>query len=497
MSITIEDVLKSFRLHLTDKRKRLIVKAYEFAKAAHKGQKRKSGENYIVHPLGTAKILAELGMGSITVASALLHDVPEDTSITLKDIEKEFGSEISGIISGITKLGKVQLRGSREEYFLENLRKMFLAMVTDIRSIIVKLADRLDNMNSLGYLEKEKQQRIAQETMEIFVPIANRLGMGEVKGKLEDLAFKYIDPENFEMVRKLSADEYRERENYVRQAISELKAELKKEGIKAISISGRTKNLYRTFLKLKERDMNIKRIYDLAAIRILVPGIPDCYETLGVVHKKYHPMVGRIKDYISLPKPNGYQSLHTTVFGPGGKIMEIQIRTQKMHDEAEFGIAAHWIYSEKETAGWKKYFFKFHKSTPAINDLIWIRQLREWQNEIGHGDFEEFMRGLKIDFLKNHIFAFTPKGDIIDLPEEATPVDFAYLIHSEVGKRTIGARADGKIIPLDYQIKNGQVIEILTSKEKKYPSRDWLRFVKTSGARGHIKRELRKKEEKA
>lgn len=491
--VTIQDVLKNFRSSLNRERKNRILEAYEFAKKAHEGQKRKSGEDYIQHSLETALIIAKVGMRSKTIAAGLLHDVPEDTSATLEEIRKKFGEEIAFMVDGVTKLGKIKLRGSQEEYFLENTRKMFLAMAADIRVVIIKLADRLHNMRTLEYVLKEKQRRIAQETMEIFVPIADRLGIGELKGELEDLSFKFLDGKNYDKVKSLEERQYQEIEGYIQRAIEEIEMELKKEGIKIIEIKGRAKRLHSLYLKLTQHDMNIDRIYDLAAIRVIVPEIADCYETLGIVHKKYHPLVGRIKDYISLPKPNGYQSIHTTVFGPEGRILEIQIRTKKMHNEAEFGIASHWIYNEQEKIGWKRFFFKGKTKFPE-KELTWIKQLREWQNEIGRDD-DEFMSGLKIDFLKSRIFAFTPKGDIINLPEGATPVDFAYMIHSDVGNRTIGAKADRKIVPLSYRINNAQVIEILTSKENKKPSQDWLNFVKTSNAKVHIRRELKRYEE--
>jgi len=494
--LTIENVLKSLKLPATESRKKLIIKAYEFADKAHAGQKRKSGIAYIQHSLATAKTLAEIGMGSKTIAAGLLHDVPEDTSTTLDDVEKNFGMEIASLVNGVTKLGKIKLRESHEEYFLENLRKMFLAMAADIRVVIIKLADRFHNMRTLDHLPPEKQQRIAKETMEIYAPIANRLGIGELKGKLEDLSFKYLDSKNYEYVKKLETKQFEEREKYVNLSIKDLKKELRNSGIKVISIHGRIKHIYRLFLKLQRNNMDINLIYDLTAIRIIVPDIADCYEALGIVHKKYRPMVGRIKDYISLPKPNGYQSIHTTIFGPEGRIIEVQIRTQKMHDEAEFGIAAHWIYTEKEKSLWNKYlpvgkYLKSKKSKVPEKELKWVKQLREWQNEIGRDD-DEFIESLKIDFFTNHIFAFTPKGDIIDLPENAIPIDFAYAIHTEIGNRTIGAKADGIIVPLTYHIKNGQVIQILTTKENKKPSRDWLRSVKTSVAKSQIKRQLKK-----
>lgn len=489
--LTVEDVLKSLRVSRTPKREALIKHAYEFAEIAHRGQKRKSGEDYIQHSLATGKNLADLGMGSRTITAGILHDVPEDTERTLEEIKKDFGPEIAFMVDGVTKLGKIKLRGTNQELYLENLRKMFLAMAADIRVVIIKLADRLHNMETLYALSEEKQRKIANETMEVFVPIANRLGIGEIKGRLEDLAFQYMDKKDYESVKKMSEEQYGLKKKNVERAAAELKHELQKEGIKVIDIYGRTKRLYRLFQKLKRYDMDINKIYDLAGIRIIVPEIADCYEALGVVHKKYRPLVGRIKDYISLPKPNGYQSIHTTIFGPGGSIMEIQIRTQKMHDEAEFGIAAHWIYSEKHKSGWKSFFdFSEKKSLPK-EDLTWIRQLREWQNELGK-DNEEFIEGLKIEFFKNHIFAFTPKGDVVDLPEEATPIDFAYKVHSEIGHRAMGAKADGKMVPLDYKIKNGEVISIITSKEYKNPNRDWLRFVRTSLAKSQIRRALKK-----
>jgi len=488
--LALKDILDSLRSP-NDTRIKLITKAYEFTAKAHDGQKRRSGEDYVQHPIAVAKILADLGMGSKTISAGLLHDTVEDTAVTLSEIEEKFGKEIAGMVDGITKLGKIKLRGSHEEYFLENLRKMFLAMAADIRIIIIKLADRLHNMQTLEYNPPAKQLRIANETMEVFAPIANRLGMGEMKSKLQDLAFMYLDRKNYEFVKELEEINYKQREKYVQQAIQELKEEIKKEGIDIIEIHGRAKSIYSLFLKLKEYDMDINRIYDLAAVRIIVPEVADCYDVLGIVHKKYRPMIGRIKDYISLPKSNGYQSIHTTVFGPDGKIIEVQIRTMKMHNEAEFGIAAHWLYSEsKKKKNWRDYLFKKKLDIPK-KELEWVNQLREWQQEIGRDD-EEFMQSLKIDFFKNHIFAFTPMGDIIDLPEDATPIDFAYAIHGEIGNHATGAKANGNMVPLDYRIRNGEVLEILTSDSRKGPNADWLKFVKTAVAKSHIRKETRK-----
>ncbi len=489
-NLILQDILDSLHDTPSEARKKVITEAYHFAIEAHKGQKRRSGEDYVQHPIAVAKILANIGMGGKTIAAGLLHDVPEDTPVSLIEIEKKFGKEITNLVDGVTKLGRIKLRGSHEEYYLENLRKMLLAMATDIRVIIIKLADRLHNMQTLEHNPADKQLRIARETMEVFAPIANRLGMGEIKSQLQDLSFKYLDSEKYALVNDMEETHYKEKEKYVTQAIEEIEIEMKKEGITVIEINGRAKSLYSLFLKLQKHDMDISRVYDLAAVRVIVPEVADCYETLGIVHKKYRPMIGRIKDYISLPKPNGYQSIHTTVFGPDGKIIEVQIRTQKMHSEAEFGIAAHWIYSEKKKKNWKDFLFKTKRGVPE-KEIEWVKQLREWQNEIGRDD-EEFMKSLHIDFFKNHIFAFTPQGDIIDLPEDATPIDFAYAIHGEIGNHAVGAKVDNKMVPLDHHIKNGEVVEILTSKDRKGPNQDWLKFAKTTSAKSHIKRELRK-----
>ena len=488
--MTLAELYAHYKNPLNARQKQLIAEAFEFAKAAHAGQKRKTGEDYFEHSVETAAILAEIGMRSRTTAAALLHDVPEDTKFTLEDIRQKFGNETAELVDGITKLGKFKLRGDKKEVQLENLRKIFLAMAEDIRVVLIKLADRLHNMRTLHALPPEKQERIARETMEIYAPIANRLGIGEIKGELEDLAFKYLDPENYKLAKGLLDKEYKERKNDLEVAIEELREELKKNNIKVIEIHGRAKQTYRFFLKLKKHDMNVDQVYDVVAVRIVVPDIPDCYEALGIVHKKYRPLIGRIKDYISLPKPNGYRSIHTTVFGPKGKFLEIQIRTPRMHDEAEFGIAAHWIYSGPKT--WRDYFLR--RYTPEEipeEELAWVKQLREWQKDLGTDNLE-FVQGLKIDFFQNHIFAFTPKGDIIDLPEDATPIDFAYAVHTEIGNRMIGAKVDGKLVSLDSKIRNGQVVEILTSKDAKTPNQDWLRVVKTSSAKSKIRQQLRR-----
>ncbi len=495
--LTVDDVLAAAKVPLDTAGRRLVQNAFAYADDAHRGQKRRSGEPYVQHCLHTARILAQIGMDAGTIAAGLLHDVPEDTARTLQDVERVFGKEIAWMVDGVTKLGHIRLRGSHEEVFVENLRKMFLAMAQDIRVVIVKLADRLHNMRTLQYVKPEKQYRIAKETMEVYAQIANRLGISEIKTEMEDLAFRYLEPEAYARVRAMYERERAYGTQYVTHAIGEIERALREEGIKVQDITGRAKSLYSLYIKLKRYDMDISRIYDLVAIRIIVPSVADCYEALGIVHKRYRPMVGRIKDYISLPKPNGYQSIHTTIFGPEGRIIEVQIRTPQMHAEAEFGIAAHWLYKEQTVSGWRAYLFgkKKRGGVRSPDDrqrqTRWIKQLREWQNEVG-SDHAEFMKSLRIDFFKNHIFAFTPRGDIIDLPEESTPIDFAYAVHTEVGNRATGAKANGKMVPLDYEIRNGDVIEILTTKDAKAPNAKWLDFVRTSRARSDIRRALRR-----
>ena len=484
--ITIDDVLKAFKNPPTHDGEKLVRRAFEFAKKAHGDQKRASGMPYIHHPLATAKILATIGMGARTIAAGLLHDVPEDTSETLTTISKKFGPDIAQMIEGITKLGRIKLRGTKEDHKLENWRRMFLAMGADIRTVIIKLADRLHNMQTLEYLRPDKRIRIANETMEIYVPIANRLGIGEIRGELADLSFMYLQPENYQKTKNISEEKLKEKESYVQKAIKEIGKSLKEEGIQTIDLHGRAKNIHSLYHKLQKHDMDITRVFDLIAMRIIVKDVAACYETLGIVHKKYRPMIGRIKDYISLPKPNGYQSIHTTVFGPDGRVLEVQIRTQKMHDEAEFGIAAHWLYETRKPTGWRSYFLP---KKPKIDrkEIEWVKQLKEWQEELGN-DPEEFMKGLRLDFLKNHIFAFTPLGDIIELPEDASIVDFAYAIHTDIGHTATGARVDGKMSSLDSVVHNGQIIEIITDKNRKLPNANWLEFVKTSHAKSAIRR---------
>lgn len=489
--MTLDQLFTKYKNPLNQQQRRLVAEAFEFARNAHEGQKRKSGEDYFEHCVQTAAILAEIGLRSRTTAAALLHDVPEDTKVTLEEIREKFGPEIAKLVDGITKLGKFKLRGDKKEVQLENLRKIFMAMAEDIRVVLIKLADRLHNMRTLDALPPDKQHRIAKETMEIFAPIANRLGIGEIKGELEDLSFKFLDPENYKIAKEILDREFKEREKDVETAIQDLRRELLAHKIKVMDVHGRAKHVWRFFLKLQKHEMNTERVYDIVAVRVIVPEIPDCYEALGIVHKKFRPLVGRIKDYISLPKPNGYRSLHTTVFGPSGRILEIQIRTLRMHNEAEFGIAAHWIYSSAKS--WRDFFLRrYNPEEIPEKELEWVKQLREWQTETAENGSEDFLKSLRLDFFENQIFAFTPKGDIINLPEGATPVDFAYAVHSEIGARTVGAKVDGRLVALDYQIHNGQVVEIMTAKENKLPNQDWLRIIKTTYAKSRIRQQLRK-----
>ncbi len=490
---TLETVYRAFPIAPSSKGRKIIARAFEMARIAHDGQTRASGVPYVQHCLATAEILAGIGMDARTVAAGLLHDVPEDTEVTLETIQKEFGRDTARMIEGITKLGKMKLRGDAEDFKLENWRRMFLAMGEDIRTVIIKLADRLHNMRTLEHLKPEKQQRIANETMEIYVPIANRLGIGEIRAALAENAFKYLDPENYQKTKKISQEMLSKKSAYLKRALEEMKTLLKDKHVKYVDIHGRAKAIHSLFLKIQKHDGDVNRVYDIIAVRVIVPDVTSCYEALGIIHRRYRPMVGRIKDYISLPKPNGYQSLHTTVFGPEGQILEIQIRTQQMHDEAELGIAAHWLYEERKHKSWRAYLDPRKKNDDISLEVKWARQLREWQKDLGNNP-DEFLEGLKVDFLKNHIFAFTPKGDVIELPEDATIVDFAYAIHTDVGNTAVGARVDGKMASLDTIVRNGQIIEIVTDKNRTKPNTNWLGFVKTSHAKGAIKRQNKKEE---
>ncbi len=467
----------------------LIERAYEFAKKIHTGQKRMSGEDYIFHCLGVTEIVADLKVDSKTIAATLLHDVIDDGPGSKEDlekqVEKEFGKEITRLVNGITKLGKIKYRGAQRQ--VENLRKMFLAMAEDIRVVIIKLADRLHNMRALSVLPPVKQQRIAAETLNIYAPLADRLGIGHLKGALEDLSFQYLMPGEYQWLLNQVRDQIEEREKYLTKIIPDFKKEILKEGIGLVEINRRAKHYWSLYKKLQRYEMNLNGIYDLVALRVIVKDVDDCYATLGLIHKLWRPLPGRIKDYIALPKPNGYQSIHTTVFCYGGKITEIQIRTEKMHEEAERGIAAHWYYAEQK--GLKSYLKKIFTPAPA-KELHWIKQLQDWQKET-HAAPEDFFQSLKIDFFKDRIFVFTPLGDVINLPEGATPLDFAYQIHSDVGQHCQGAKVDSKMVALNTPLHNGQVVEIITQKNAR-PSQDWLKIAKTHQALDKIRQWLSK-----
>jgi GTP pyrophosphokinase len=458
-----------------------IQRAYLAAKKYHAGQMRRAGDPYICHPLRTALTVARFRIDTPTVQAALLHDVAEDTSCSIEEIRKEFGDEVAFLVNGVTKLGHVKYRGVEEE--VENLRKMMLAMSEDIRVILVKLADRFDNMQTLSALPPEKQRRIALETLDLYAPIAHRLGMGELAGDLEDLAFPYVYPKEYQWLMENVRERYEDRQRYLEPLVPLLRDALTKAGIVPLSIHSRAKHYYSLYKKLLRKDMNLETIYDLVALRVIVSNIEECYAALGVVHAMWKPLPGRIKDYIALPKPNGYRSLHTTVFGPGGKIIEIQIRTQEMHEESERGIAAHWHYSEDKSGS--------RRSQQIPKEFAWVQQLQKWQED--HKITDDFLESLKIDFFKDRIFVITPKGEVIDLPEGSTPVDFAYHIHTEVGNQCAGARVNGKIVPLNYRLSSGDVVEILTQRNK-MPSAEWLEFVRTSFAKSKIRDALRRGE---
>ncbi len=455
----------------------IIHKALSFAENAHKGQKRSSGEPYTVHPLEVALILIDLGLDINTIIAGLLHDTAEDADIPLSEIERQFGSEVARLVDGITKLGKFEFK-TKEEQQVETLRKMFLAMGKDIRVIIIKFADRLHNLRTLEYIEEDKQREKAYETLEIYAPLAHRLGIFKIKWELEDLSLRYIDPAGYyDLVEKISTKR-KEREEQISLLIDILREKLEKAGIKA-DIEGRPKHFYSIYRKMYMQHKAFDQIYDLMAVRIIVDEIKDCYEVLGIAHTLWKPIPGRFKDYIAVAKPNMYRSLHTSVIGPSGEPFEIQIRTWEMHHTAEYGIAAHWKYKEGR------------KSQSELDDkLSWLRQLLEWQHELS--DFRDFTDTLKVDLFTDEVFVFTPKGDVIDLPKGAIPLDFAYAIHSAIGNRCIGSKVNGRIVPLDYELQTGEIVEILTSSAGHGPSRDWLKMVKTSEARSKIKQWFKK-----
>lgn len=475
----IEDLIKIIEKYMTEEELAFVMKAYEYAKLMHKDQKRKSGEPYIIHPVNVAIILADLDMDVETIVSALLHDVVEDTPATYDDIKEMFSENVAKIVDGVTKLNKLNYKSS-EAFQAESLRKMILAMNNDIRVIIVKLADRLHNLRTLEYMNEEKRKQKAQETIEIYAPLAGRLGIFKIKWELEDLSLRYLDPEGYyDLVEKINKKRS-EREKEINEIIKKISAELDKQELH-YDISGRPKNFYSIYKKMKGKGKSFESIYDLIAVRILVDTVKDCYAVLGIVHSMWKPLPGRFKDYIAMPKPNMYQSLHTTVISDTGEIFEIQIRTYEMHEVAEYGIAAHWKYKGGKTQG-----------KDVDSKLDWLRQLLEWQKDLK--DPKEFIDTLKIDFFDDEVFVFTPNGDVVDLPEGSTPVDFAYRVHTGVGNTCVGAKVDSRIVPLNYKLKNGNIVEVITQKSSSGPSRDWLKFVKSPRAKQKIKQWFKSKE---
>jgi GTP pyrophosphokinase len=483
----VSEIIPGWRedeLPLHDKLDRdLLVRAYRFSEEAHRGQVRNSGDPYITHCVNVAKILADLQLDSTTVASGLIHDVVEDTTITIADVEREFGKDVAAIVDGLTKIAKLPSGGSQEERQVESYRKLLLSIAKDARVIIVKLADRLHNMRTLEWLPPEKRRRIAQETRDLYAPLAHRFGMAKLRWELEDLSFKHLESDGYKSLAKLVAQKRGEREEFIRQMREPLEKALAKAGIRNVEVTGRPKHLWSIYKKMKQRERPYEEIYDLLAIRVLVESVPDCYHALGIIHDAFTPLQERIKDYIAQPKSNGYQSLHTTVFGPGRQLFEIQIRTRDMHRTADYGIAAHWRYKNDEDGG-----------DELDRHLTWFRQVLELQMDAKTPD--EFLEFLKLDLYQDEIFVFTPTGDVIQLPKGATPIDFAFAVHTEVGLHCSGARVNNRIAPLSRPLRNSETVEIITSTTAR-PTRDWLAHVRTARARHKIRQVLRREAEES
>lgn len=474
----IEQLLEKAAQYFKETELNRIREAYEFAEHAHHGQVRKSGEPYILHPLAVADILVDMQMDVTSIIAALLHDVVEDTTVSLEAVQDKFGRTCAMLVDGLTKLERIKFK-TKEEQQNENYRKMFVAMAQDIRVILIKLADRLHNMRTLKYQSEESQRRIADETLEIFCPIAHRLGISAIKWEMEDIALRYLNPQQYYRIVNLMQKKRTEREQYIEDVIGNIQDKLREMGIEG-DISGRPKHIYSIYKKMSSRNKQFNEIYDLMALRVIVDNIKDCYAALGIIHTLWKPMPGRFKDYIAMPKPNMYQSLHTTVIGPKGEPLEVQIRTWEMHQTAEYGIAAHWAY--KEGNGSPEGTFS--------DKMQWFREILELQKETDNAS--EFMESMKMDFFTDLVFVFTPKGEVIELPAGAVPLDFAYRIHTEVGNRTIGAKINGRIVPLDHKLKTGDIVEILTSKHSYGPSQDWVKIAQSSHARSKIKQWFKK-----
>ncbi|MBC7764872.1 MAG: bifunctional (p)ppGpp synthetase/guanosine-3',5'-bis(diphosphate) 3'-pyrophosphohydrolase [Hyphomonadaceae bacterium] len=478
MSASFESLLNKLHKFCTPEQVAMVEKAYNYSKSAHDGQMRKTGEPYMIHPLAVAHILADLEMDYESIIAGLLHDVLEDTTKNSDEIKQLFGETVLLLVDGVTKLGQIPYT-TKEEQQIENLRKMFFAMAKDIRVIFIKLADRMHNLRTLGSMTEDKQREKATETLQVYAPLAHRLGIFQMKWELEDLSLRYLDPPAYYEIVESIAQKRKERENYIKDIMENLELRLKEMGVPA-KIDGRAKHFYSIYRKMYAQGKGIDEIYDLFATRVIVDNVQDCYAVLGLVHEMYHPLPGRFKDYIAMPKPNLYQSLHTTVIGPAGKPFEIQIRTWEMHKICEYGIAAHWKYKEGKSG----------EDSDLDSKLTWLRQLLEIQRDLNETD--DFMQSLKINMFADEVFAFTPKGHVVNLPAGANPIDFAYAIHSAVGNKMMGAKISGRIVPLDYTLKNGDIVEILTSSSVHGPSLDWLKICKTSQARNKINQWFKK-----